>query len=77
MTDIDRIIAGLSEAQKRAILRDCYEEGSYLRAGDARDIDLAIFNSGLVAQVHLDQWYYTATDIGLAVRARLEQGDGS
>ena len=69
--EIDAIIAGLSEADRERLLAVC---DKYSPCNDTTDIGM--FRAGLVAQIHLDTWYTTATDFGLAVRAKLEADNG-
>jgi hypothetical protein len=78
MTDIDRIIAGLSEAQKRAVidaatfLEHCADEGM-----GVLDNGKQIFSEDIVCALQDVLGLDVDTPIGLAVRARLQQGDGS
>ena len=77
MTDhIDGIIAGMSEAQKRELLGDCFAEGNALYSGLLNPVDMDLWQKGLIHERPNDARIYEATVDGLAVRARLEASNG-
>jgi len=96
MTDIDRIIAGLSEAERRnlcALPSTTWATVAEMRPKGATGYGMTILFvshigaklcerrwtkwGGEIGQKRGEGYEYRLTENGIAVRARLQQGDGS
>ena len=71
MTDIDRIVAGLSKAQKSELRQVQDDDMGYLARGD----QAGLVNLGLAVAPHSAMGFYRLTATGLAVRARILEGN--
>jgi len=83
MTNIDRIIAGLSEAQKRFLCACSVRPKKWAvirrHAKISKEVRIhrMVVPLGLVVIGNTTGYLTTITETGKAVRARLQQGDGS